>query len=190
MIGGEYQTAPDKMYKYPDGPVAYEGVLNRQIKDIVLFKLKAQGIKFIDICPTEMDLSLEMRVDIANMYAKKFRPANCLFISLHSNAGGGTGFEIWTSPGQTASDIYAEMFGETFQSFFPDITFRKNTSDGDLDKESAFYVLQETVCPAILPEFMFFDNWEDFKILRDPNKQEDYASMILQFIKRTEITIV
>ena len=190
MIGGEYQTAPRKMYEFPDNIIAYEGVINRQIKDIVLSKLKGRGFKYIDVCPTEIDLPLEIRVKVINEYAEKYRPNNCLVISLHSNAGGGTGFEIWTSPGQTKSDRYADMFGETFQAMFPDIRFRKNTSDGDLDKESAFYILQKTNCPAILPEFMFFDNWEDFKILRDPNKQEEYATMILEFVKRAEITVV
>ena len=190
MIGGEYQTAPKKMYEFPDGVIAYEGVINRQIKSIVLKKLSGNGFKVVDLCPTELDVPLDIRVKTANIYAEKYRPNNCLVISLHSNAGGGTGFEIWTSRGETASDIYAEMFGENFQASFPEIRFRKNMADGDLDKEAAFYILQKTDCPAILPEFMFFDNWEDFKILRDPNKQAEYADMIVSFIKRAEITVV
>lgn len=190
MIDGKYQTAPAKMYQFDNGITAYEGVTNRMIKDSLLAKMKGKGFKYIDLCPTEIDIPLAVRVGVANIYAERFHSNNCLLISLHSNAGGGTGFEIWTSPGQTKSDRYADMFGETFQAIFPDIAFRKNTSDGDLDKESAFYILQETKCPAILPEFLFFDNWEDFQLLRDPNTQEKYADMIIQFIKRAEITVV
>ena len=190
IIDGVYQTYPKKMYSFESGEVAYEGVLNREIGKRVIHKLDAYGFKCINICPTEVDVPLGVRADVVNRYCEEYGTDECLLISLHSNSGKGTGFEIWTSPGQTKSDRYAELFYDTFKSMFPDVRLRSDTSDGDHDKESAFYILQETNCPAILPEFLFFDNWQDFQLLKSPVFQNRYADMILEFVKRAEITVV
>jgi len=183
FIDGVYQTAPKKMYEFESGEVAYEGRLNRQIGDKLLARLKAEGIKCIDICPTEMDIPLSTRVNIINEYCNKYGASNCLLISLHGNAGKGTGFEIWTSPGQTKSDEYATQFFNKFKEHFPDVKLRKDISDGDPDKESAFYILKNTNCPAILPEFLFFDNWQDFLLMKDHTFQYRYAEMMVDFVK-------
>ena len=78
-------------------------------------------------------------------YTTKQQYKNAVLISLHSNAGGGTGFEIWTSEGQTRSDGFAEIMGQTFIDSFLGSPFRPDKSDGDLDKESQFYILKYIV---------------------------------------------
>ena len=187
MINGVYQTAPDKMHVFNSGETAYEGVLNRQIGNKLIKRLDEEGLKYIDICPSELDIPLSKRVKTANTYAYEYGIDNCLLISLHSNAGGGTGFEIWTSPKQTTSDKYAEIFYNTFMVDFPDVKMRSDTSDGDHDKESAFYILQETICPAILPEFLFFDNWTDFQLLSNSDFQDRYVEMMVTFVHNINI---
>lgn len=47
----------------------------------------------------------------------------------------------------------------------PGQKIRKDMSDGDPDFESPFYILQNTVCPAVLTENLFMDNQEDCKFL-------------------------
>ena len=42
---------------------------------------------------------------------------------------------------------------------------RSDYSDGDPDKESKFYVLVHTNCPAILTENFFYTNKEELKYL-------------------------
>lgn len=42
---------------------------------------------------------------------------------------------------------------------------RKDMSDGDPDKESQFYILRKTKCPAVLTENLFQDNQEDVEFL-------------------------
>jgi N-acetylmuramoyl-L-alanine amidase len=186
MINGVYQTDPKigKFHVFPNGEIAREGVTNRLIKKVVIDTLTKEGFKAVDICPTELDLPLETRCDIVNLMCREYGDQNCIFISLHSNAGGGTGFEIFTSPGQSKSDLYATIFASTFHIHFPKIMVRQDLSDGDPDKESKFYVLVNTRCPAILPEFLFFDNEADWKLLKDPVTHQAYANMILDFIKR------
>lgn len=184
VIDGKYQTAPDKMYVHPNGMVAYEGVINRQVKDYVLKLLTYYNIKHIDVCPTDLDIDLDTRVNVINNYCDEFGANNCLLLSLHCNGGGGDGFEIWTSPGATRSDIYATAFMKEFHLSFPDIKLRKDESDGDVDKESPFYILVNSKCPAILPEWLFFDNIDNFRIQSRPEEQLKYAEMIVRFIKK------
>ena len=42
---------------------------------------------------------------------------------------------------------------------------RKDMTDGDPDKESGFYILKHTKCPAVLTENLFQDNKEDVGFL-------------------------
>lgn len=187
MIDGMYQTAPKKMFQHENGEIAYEGVVNRLVKEKTISLFKQNNIRYVDICPTELDLSLNTRCDIANSVCDQYGNDNCLFISLHMNAGKGTGFEIYTSPGATKSDPFADLYMDQYEFYFPGHSLRKDTSDGDVDKESLFYVLVNTKCPAILPEWLFFDNYNDWVIQRDPTQQQKYAEMILNFAKRVLI---
>lgn len=187
MVDDIYQTFPDKMFQHSPQEVFYEGVFNRIIKDMLITKLKEKSIHYIDLCPTELDVPLDERVDIANIYHKHY--GNCVGISLHSNAGKGTGFEVWTSVGQTKSDRYAEILAHEIMAAFA-IPFRSDKKDGDLDKESMFYILRWTKCPWVLPECLFFDNYEDYKKLIDPEFQVNYVNCLVNFILKTELVAV
>jgi len=186
MIAGKYQTAPEKMHVHQDGSIFHEGVFNRDIKHMFIDKLMARDIKCIDLCPTELDLPLDIRVNVANTYYNKY--GNTVLISLHSNAGGGTGFEVWTSYGQTRSDNFAQVLGEQLIEDFPEIEYRPDTANDDLVKDSLFYILKWTHGPAILPECLFFDNWNDFKKLVDPDFQNDYVDSLVRFVQKAEAT--
>lgn len=187
MINGKYQTAPAKMFVHKDGTTAYEGVINRNIKKNLFAQMDAVGLPYIDICPTDLDTSLNTRCKVINTYADAYGVDNCLLISLHSNAGDGNGFEIWTTPGKDKSDGYATLFSNLFEKTFPTIKVRKDVVDGDPDKESLFYILKNTKCPAILPEWLFFDNYEDWCYMRIPINQIAYARMITEFIKSIQL---
>jgi len=181
---GTYLTAPAKMYEHSPSEIFYEGVFNRQIKTLLLSMLWDEDIDVIDVCPTELDLPLDVRVNIINSIYKKY--GNAVLISLHSNAGGGTGFEVWTSYGQTRSDKFASVLGAQFVRDFPDIKLRTDTSDGDIDKEAAFYILKNSRCPAVLPECLFFDNYNDYLLLDNPDFRIAYAQTLVRFIQKAE----
>ena len=187
LIHGVYQTAPKKMYRHPDD-VAYEGVINRKIAKLVVDGMREKQMMVSNICPSELDIPLDMRADTVNLYCREYGTSNCLLIELHCNAGKGTGFEIWTSVGETKSDFYADEFVHHYEDAFPKHRIRKDTSDGDVDKESQFYMLKNSKCPAILPEWLFFDNYDDWKIQRDPIMQKRYAEMIITFTQHVQFT--
>jgi len=181
MLNNAYQTAPDKMYKFPDGKVAYEGVINRQVKDLVLKHGVASGLRMIDISPSVLDIGLQQRVSFANSLSTAYGAKNCLLISIHSNAGKGTGFEIFTTRGENVSDKYATLFVQMFEKSLGNMTVRKDLADDDPDKEAEFYIQKNTVCPSILLEWGFFDNENDYKIISSEFEQMRYAKLIIDF---------
>ena len=104
-----------------------------------------------------------------------------IFISLHCNSAeneNAKGYEIWTSPGDTLSDMLANcIYGEIAEEF-PDRPRRNDYSDGDTDKEARFFVLIHTEAPASLIETAFISNSEEASLLADVAWQERYARAI------------
>ncbi len=184
MIDGEYVTAPKKMFVYPDGTKVYEGVLNRRIARLLESHLYMEGIPFINLCPSELDIPLMQRAMIANTYSALYGVEDVIGISLHSNAGGGEGFEVYTSPGETRSDDYASVLISEMEKTFPQWRMRKDFSDGDPDKEAEFYILTKTERPWLLAEFGFFDNHRDYEFISDTHNQHDYVKTIVEFLKK------
>jgi N-acetylmuramoyl-L-alanine amidase len=188
IINGKYTTAPAKMFKHADGSIAYEGVINRQVKEKLKELLKDAGIAFVDITKSNDDISLGERVRRAN--AMDCVNYECLYLSIHSNAGGGSGFEVYTSPGQTLSDKYAQIWAEEIKKEFTEFPFRTCLSDGDLDKEEKFYVLVHTAMPAVLGELLFFDNPSDWIIQKTPKYIDRIANATLKFLQRAQTEIL
>lgn len=184
IVAGKYVTAPRKMFTFPDGKVIQEGVVNRGITFRLINKLEAAGIEFRDIVDANDDVALSVRVNRAD--AEYMKDKRCIFLSIHSNAGGGSGNEIYTSRGQTKSDKIANIFCEVYQKLFPQFKFRAEQVDGDADKEADFYVLRKTDCPALLVENLFFDNRKEAEFLLSAEGQEAFAECLFQAIVKVE----
>lgn len=184
MKDGKYMTAPKKMFQFPDRVTIYEGVINRIITALVYKQLQSKTIDFALVYDEVEDTPLTQRVTLAdNIYRKDKR---AVYLSIHSNAGGGSGFEIFTSPGQTNSDKIANIFCTTYQKHFPGKPFRADKADGDADKEEDFYVLRKTDCPALLVENLFFDNRKEAEYLLSAAGQQAIANCIVASIENTE----
>lgn len=189
IIDGMYQTAPEKMYRFPNGDYAYEGVINKAFKHALFVRMDEIGFPYIDINASNLDIELDERVDIINRLYREYTQA--VYISIHNNASpkhNASGSEVWTSVGQTYSDHHAGIYADEFQKEFPELDFRKDTKTGEVDKESPFYVLKWTKCPAFMPEIAFFDYWNDFKLLIDPGFQDRWALVMIRYMKRAVVT--
>jgi N-acetylmuramoyl-L-alanine amidase len=173
---GHYTTAPAKMFKFP-AFTAYEGAINRAIMHLVRKALIAKRIDYAVVSHPVDDNPLEQRVRMADsIYAKDKR---AIYLSIHSNAGGGAGLEIFTGPGQTDSDLIGRVFERFYREMGKAFKFRGL-------KEENFYVLRKTDCPAILVENLFFDNEEEAKYLLTFAGQQSIANMIVAAIVACE----
>ncbi|QTD39029.1 N-acetylmuramoyl-L-alanine amidase [Polaribacter batillariae] len=185
LINGEYQTQ-GKRKDWQEKGIIYEGEFNRAIVNGIIEQLTFYKIPFVNIAPEYWDVRLETRVKRAN----RFYTRKCFYLSVHSNAGGGHGSEIFTSPGNTKSDKIATIFGEEFKEEFPNRRLRTDFSDGDLDKERRFYVLTKTKMPAILTENFFMDNFEEFRdILNTKEGRQKIVDYHVKAIIRAKVEI-
>lgn len=174
----------------PDGSFL-EYLWNRQIADLVIARLRSSGID-ADLVVTETnDISLRTRAMRVNKICSEMGAANVILVSIHANAAGNgmfwttaSGWECHTSPGKTKSDGLAECFYDSFSRAFPDKRMRMDLSDGDSDKESKFYILTKTKCPAVLLENFFYDNRMECKWLLKEETKERIADAIVDGLKR------
>ena len=159
IINGIYQTSGKRSPIWQDGPiqsVLYEGEFTRDIVKRLAVMLEWAGIEHKILVPEEHDISLSERVRRANLWN-----GHSVYLSIHANAGGGHGYEAYTSPGQTKSDEIATVILDSFARVFPEAPPRLDISDGDPDKEAKFYVLVKTSMPAVLTESFFMDTESD-----------------------------
>jgi N-acetylmuramoyl-L-alanine amidase len=194
MLNGKYETAPNyspsdpstwkKMYVHPNGLTLFEGVFNREVKDMLLALLENEGIEFVDIVPEQEDISLGERLNRLNKLYQNNK--NIIWVEIHGNAGKGTGFEVFTTKGKTNSDYVAEMFIDELMKEFPEKRARIDISDGDKDKEANFYLIRKVPCPAILTENFFFDNLKDAELMQSYEGKKRIAFAHFRAIKEIE----
>lgn len=162
----------------------------REIATMLCNFLKNVGYDARLIVPEETDISLKERCRRVNAICDKEGKDNVLFVSIHSNAAGADGkwktaggWCVYTSPGQTKSDILAtEIWNAAKEWLTPYIDrfpllqrkgeydsrqrpMRADWSDGDPDYEARFAVLTGTKCAAVLTESLFQDNKADVEFL-------------------------
>ena len=174
---------------YDSGAVGENGTYEKNINMSVGFKiayyLKSAGI---NVCytrdsdkvswPSNLSQDLVKRMQIANSYNPD------VFISIHCNSfsANSKGFEIFTTPGQNNSDILATKIHSRVKFAFPDLVYRQDISDGDVDKEANFYVIKNSIVPASLIEMLFISNPDEEKMLNNLEFQDKMAFAIAQGI--------
>lgn len=115
--------------------------------------------------------SLNQRENMANSWGAD------RFISIHGNAGGGTGTEtFWCSQG-SSSNAAASAFCQEVQDRmvqFGNWTDRRSVEDNSY---LSFHlgVLNNQNAPACLSEIAFYDNPSDWAIMSQTSNQADYA---------------
>lgn len=177
----------------PDGKFReylYSREICKEIKNI----LETMGYKvFIDIEDEDLNVTqskeLCLRCKIVNDLQKVYK--NCIYISIHVNAAGSdgkwhnaTGWEAYTSTGVTSADKLAECLYESAKKNLIGKKLRTDFSDRDSDKESNFYVLKHTLCPAVLTENFFQDSKNDVEyLLSDLGKHQIVRTHIEGILK-------
>lgn len=182
LDNGHGQSTAGKKFQFPDGLEIKEYEFNRDVVKRISNKLNKAGIENVILVPELDDISLAERCRRANAIYKDRKDA--ILISIHANAGGGTGWEAHTSVGKTKADDYATIIYETAKEYFPEWRIRGDWSDGDPDWESNFYILKHTSCPAILTENFFMDTRRDCEFIVSDEGRELIADMHVAAIKK------
>ena len=167
---------------------------------------------FVDIpcavVPYPQQAELTRRVRYVNQLCAHRNTERCIYVSIHvdaassgewKNAGGWTAY---TSPGSTRSDILATYLYEAAEKHLAGYAakmeegkkkglygqnqkpFRKDTTDGDPDKEANFYVLVRTKCAAVLTENLFQDNKADVAFLTSEEGKKAIVALHKEAILR------
>ncbi|MED3922722.1 N-acetylmuramoyl-L-alanine amidase [Priestia aryabhattai] len=158
-----------------DDPGAiYNGLQEKDITLYLSLRLKEvleadYNIKTLITRSSDSYIALSERAYMAN-----HANVDC-FISLHNNAGKGTGFESYIYPGLqgTRTNNMQNIIHETVMNFYKEYELRDRGK-----KEASFQVLKETFMPAILLENLFVDHTYDNSLLRDNSFLNSLAKAI------------
>lgn len=143
----------------------------------------------------DYDISLSERAKRINNICDAYGSNNVLVIDVHVNAAGdgskwenGTGWECWTTVGQTNSDKLAEELYNAAKVYLPNTKMRTDSIDGDMDKEKNFTVIYKAKCPAVLTENLFMDNKKECEYLLSEEGKQAIVNLhvdgILKYIEK------
>lgn len=105
---------------------------------------------------TDKTVSLRERTNMANAWGADY------LVSIHTNAGGGTGFESFIYNGSYANKTETNRL----RSIIHDEVVKSTKFRDRGKKEANFHMLRESTMPAVLTENGFIDNIDDAKKLR------------------------
>lgn len=175
-INGIYQTSGKRSPLWDKG-VLYEGVANRWIVNECIKQMDYARLPYYHISPELEDVSLTTRVNRANAIYE-VNP-NSYGISVHFNAAGGSGWEIFTSVGVTKSDYIAAEFIDAFKELVPLKPRLGGRGYLNEDKEANFTMVKSTHAPFILIECGFMDNKHDYDLIWTPEFQATLTKAIM-----------
>lgn len=141
------------------GAVGLNGLREKDVALAVTLRLGAMLVAAgVVVNYTRKDdryLELHERAQIAN------EAGTDLFLSIHCNSASkraASGYEVFTTPGQTAADVFATCLFLDYSRAFPSKLKRIDDTDGDADKEANFAVLRLSTMPAALFELDFISS--------------------------------
>ena len=185
VIDGIPQTAGKRSPEWDKG-ILYEGVSNRIILGKVRELCEKEGLCTLTVVNNDVDVSLSNRVKVINDFCT-FRKDKTILLSFHSDAFSdekANGWSAYTTKGETKSDKIATVLYKHAKK--AKLKLRKDFSDNDPDKESNFFILRKTLCPAVLIENLFMSNKKDYDVLMSEKGQNKIALMIFNAIKEIE----
>jgi N-acetylmuramoyl-L-alanine amidase len=172
-----------------DGTQLLEWEFNRKIAALLIRLLQSEGFKYEVIVSENKDIPLSKRAKRANLIASKNKDYQCVYISIHGNAGPekASGIEVFTSPGQTKSDKFATILLKELAKLGWKMRYDRYR-DGDPDKEAKFTVLTKTSMPAVLSENGFYTNEQECKKMLSDEGQVNIALAHFKAIEYVEKT--
>lgn len=144
----------------------------REVANLLIEMLRYHRIDCELVTPEDTDIPLKERVARINKVCNEIGAGNVLMVSIHANAYGygewnsAKGWSCYTTKGKTNSDKVAECLYDAFEAEFPDRKMRMDLADGDRDIEENFYIIKNSLCPAVLTENFFYTNREECEFMK------------------------
>lgn len=130
--------------------------ISKRIRDLLVgyenvqVKLSREG---------DQTLSLKQRTDMANSWGADF------LLSIHINAGGGTGYEDFRHSSQSPSSVSGIVQAAIHKAVMNEIKYFVVKDRGA--KSANYHVLRESRMPAVLSETLFIDKSTDAALLKN-----------------------
>ena len=160
------------------------GVVNeyqwcKKFVPILVDTFKSQGIDAdLIICPEKQfsEAAEEKPYKLGKVNGKKYD----LVIESHLNAfnGSAKGTEVLYYPTSTKSKEYAQRVNDKLDDIF---------TDRGIKSRSDLYILRDTDCPAILIEYFFCDNREDYALADTEAEMKLIAQKVVEGVLNKEI---
>lgn len=177
--------------KSPDGRLK-EAAYVREIGSELITRLTDFGFPTHVLVPEQHDVPLATRVSRVNRLVKD-NPENQYFlISLHVNAAGmgktwtkANGWSVYVSP---KASSYSKELAEILASNAQDQNLKVRREYPNLGYWTrSLYILNKTLCPAVLTENLFMDNLEDCNFLLSEEGRNKIVNLhtysVMDFLK-------
>ncbi|HWO95147.1 MAG TPA: N-acetylmuramoyl-L-alanine amidase [Bacillus sp. (in: firmicutes)] len=174
-------------------------VANGLLEKELVLKMQGYMIDYLRVHYEDFYVEATRTKDIFETLQGRARRANAwgadVFMSLHINAGGGTGFEsfIYTSPSQ-ASVALQDVVNQ--EALAVAQKYGLGAHGGTANKRASYSVLRETSMPAILMETAYIDS-KDAALLKNKSflrdMSEAYARGLAKFLglkPKTQVAVV
>jgi N-acetylmuramoyl-L-alanine amidase len=162
-------------------PVVHEWVSNRQFAHAVMAELVLRGVEAELLVPEDKDIPLIERVARA-------KAAGCqMIVSIHSNAGKGTGIESFILEGDAEGKKLAILLNKHVSQQTNLSTRTRGVATQVMYKGTAVDPLlcklsvQQGIS-AVITKIGFYDNVHDLKVLRDPVLRKKAVTGIVKAI--------
>jgi len=153
------------------GAVSIDGLRESDVVLSIAYKVRDILKHSFDVFMTR-DSDTFVSLNYRSSYANNLGDV-AAFVSIHCNSASSTsatGWEIFTSKGETEADKLAASIGKRYASKF--------TIPARGLKEANFSVLQHTNMPAVLVECCFLSNAEEAKWISSDEIQQQHAEAI------------
>ena len=181
------KCSPDKSIR--------EYAWSREMCSRIKTELEKNNVDVVIDIEDDTEISLEHRVNIVNAICKQEGNSNCIYVSVHLNAAGGdgqwhnaSGWTVWVSKNcsENSKKLALCLFDEAEQKNL----FGNRCIPKTKYFPYNFYVLRNTLCPAVLTENMFQDNQKDVEYLLSEEGKTEICDLhvkgIINYISQFE----
>ncbi|MBO4206209.1 golvesin C-terminal-like domain-containing protein [Micromonospora echinofusca] len=167
LLAGRAQAALPKVYLDPGHGGTDPGAVGNGLQEKDLTLAIALQVRSILLANWSVDVRMSRTSDITRSLTYRTDDANAwganIFVSVHINSGGGTGFESYRYP--TADSATVNLHNALHGRVLAGMRSIGSVTDRGL-KTANFHVLRETSMPAVLTENLFIDTVADANLLK------------------------